>query len=136
MNRLLWLLYGQWLTDIATCYKAMPTPLCRELELQAERFELCAEMMAKVCRLGLRIAEVSIGYRPRTKAEGKKISWRDAGAYAWTLLKWRFADVRGQSRTPMPVAGPQLGVKKLTFPSAAPDGVFVPGGTVRRLAVR
>ncbi len=96
MNRLLWLLFGRALTDIATCYKAMPTSLYRQLDLQAERFELCAEITAKLFRLGERIMEVPIRYEPRTWAEGKKIGWRDAGQYVWTLLRWRFASTAGQ----------------------------------------
>jgi dolichol-phosphate mannosyltransferase len=89
-NWLVYLLYGRWLSDEATCYKAMPTALFRALDLRAQRFELCAEITAKVCRLGLPILEVPISYQPRTIAEGKKIGWRDAWSTFWTLLQWRF----------------------------------------------
>jgi hypothetical protein len=78
------------LRDEATCYKAMPTELVRPLDLRAQRFELCVEITAKVCRLGLPILEVPISYRPRTFEEGKKIGWRDAWSTFWTLLRWRF----------------------------------------------
>ncbi len=44
------LLYGQHLTDQATCYKAMTLSLWRALDLRAERFELCAEITAKLGR--------------------------------------------------------------------------------------
>ncbi len=94
LNTLVLLLYGQRLTDEATCYKALPTALLRRLNLQARHFELCAEVTAKVCRLGLRIVEVPIGYRPRGVAEGKKIGWRDAWEAAWTLFKWRLSSLR------------------------------------------
>lgn len=90
LNLLVRLLYGRWLSDEATCYKAMPTALFRALDLRAQRFELCAEITAKVCRLGLPILEAPISYRPRTAAEGKKIGWRDACSTFWTLLRWRF----------------------------------------------
>jgi glycosyltransferase involved in cell wall biosynthesis len=100
MNRLLWLLFGQSLTDIATCYKAMPTSLYRQLDLKAERFELCAEITAKLFRRRERIREVPICYQPRTRAEGKKIGWRDALQYAWALLRWRFANLAGPVMIP------------------------------------
>ncbi len=90
LNRFVRLLYGQRLTDEATCYKAFRTKLLRSLDLKAERFELCAEITAKICRLGIPIVEVPISYRPRTSREGKKIGWRDAVETFWTLLRWRF----------------------------------------------
>ncbi len=88
-NLLVRLLYGRRLTDEATCYKAARTALWRELGLRAERFELCPEMTAKLCRLGVRIVEVPISYHPRGASAGKKIGWRDAVQTVWTLAKWR-----------------------------------------------
>lgn len=90
LNLLVRLLYGRRLSDEATCYKAMPTELFRALELRAQRFELCPEITAKICRLGLPILEVAISYQPRTTLEGKKIGWRDAFSTVWTLIRWRF----------------------------------------------
>lgn len=91
LNLLVRLLYGQLVTDEATCYKVMPTRLLRRFDLKCERFEFCAEVTAKVCRLKLRLVEVPIRYRPRTAAEGKKIRWHDGLQAVWTLLRWRFA---------------------------------------------
>ncbi len=88
-NLLVRLLYGRRLTDEATCYKAARTELWRELDLRAERFELCPEMTAKLCRLGVRIVEVPISYHPRGASAGKKIGWHDAVQTVWTLAKWR-----------------------------------------------
>ncbi len=96
INALVRVLYGQRLTDEATCYKAMRTDLARSLDLRSERFELCAEITAKLCRRGTRILEVPISYRPRSVAEGKKIGWRDAWATLATLVWWRFARVSGE----------------------------------------
>ncbi len=90
LNGLVRLLYGRRLTDEATCYKVLRTRLLRALDLRASRFDLCAEITAKVCRLGLPIVEVPISYRPRGRQEGKKISWRDGWEAIWTLCKWRF----------------------------------------------
>jgi dolichol-phosphate mannosyltransferase len=135
MNWLHRLLYGRSLTDIATCYKAMRTSLYRQLDLQAERFELCAELTAKLSRLGERIEEVPISYRPRTKAEGKKIGWRDAGQYAWTLLKWRFARLpRLGAVAPRPAGSPWGGVMASRMSASEPDpfaGAMAPGRSQR-----
>jgi glycosyltransferase involved in cell wall biosynthesis len=108
LNRLARVLYGQRLTDHATCYKALPTALWRALDLRAERFELCAEVTAKLGRLGIPIREVGISYRPRTRAEGKKIGWRDGLAAARTFIRWRFAAMPAPGPTevqPVPAAG-------------------------------
>ena len=91
LNQISWILYGQRLSDHATCYKAMRTTLWRGLHLRANRFELCAEITAKLGRGHIHIREVGISYHPRTRAEGKKIGWRDAVSAAWTLLRWRVA---------------------------------------------
>ena len=98
-NLLVRLLYGRRLTDEATCYKAARTGLWRALDLRAERFELCPEMTAKLCRRGVRIREVPIAYHPRGAAAGKKIGWRDAVQTVWTLLHWRVAFVAVPPRT-------------------------------------
>ena len=93
-NGLVWVLYGRRLTDEATCYKAVRTSLLKTLDLQAVRFELCPEITAKLCRLGIGIVEVPISYHPRGAKDGKKIGWRDAVQTVWTLIKWRMASLR------------------------------------------
>ncbi len=90
LNLMVRFLYGQKLTDEATCYKAFRTSLLRQLDLRATGFELCPELTAKVCLRGYRIVEVPIQYRPRTRAEGKKIRLKDAWTACWTLIKYRF----------------------------------------------
>ena len=95
LNQCVWWLYGQRLTDQATCYKVLSTEVLKRLDLQCERFEFCAEVTAKVCRLGLKIHEVPIRYDARTVADGKKLRWRD-GASALACL-WRWRRWRGSS---------------------------------------
>ena len=94
LNGMVRVLYGQHLTDEATCYKAMRTDLMRRLDLQSEGFELCAEITAKICRLRIPIREVAISYRPRSVAEGKKIGWRDAWSTFATLFRLRWSKMR------------------------------------------
>jgi len=98
VNRLLrtavFVLYGQHITDEATCYKAFETGFLKSLNLECVRFEFCPEVTAKSCRLGEKIVEIPIRYTPRTKAAGKKIRWTDAPDAFWTLLKHRFKRFR------------------------------------------
>ncbi len=82
-------LYGVRVTDEATCYKAFPTAVLRAMDLRCQRFEFCPEVTAKACRMGLKISEVPIHYRPRTAAEGKKIGWKDGLQALVTLWRWR-----------------------------------------------
>jgi glycosyltransferase involved in cell wall biosynthesis len=85
------LLYARRVTDEATCYKVMDRQLMDELQLRAERFDICPEITSKLLRRGHRIVEVPIAYRGRGSNQGKKIRWPDA-FHAWfTLLRYRIA---------------------------------------------
>jgi glycosyltransferase involved in cell wall biosynthesis len=86
------LLYGLRLTDEATCYKAFRADVLRSLPLRCERFEFCPEVTARVARRGERILEVPIAYHYRTRAQGKKIGWRDGFEAILTLLRYRLTD--------------------------------------------
>jgi len=92
LNAMANLLYGTRLTDEATCYKMFRTSLLRSLPLRCERFEFCPEVTARVAKRGERILEIPITYHYRTKAQGKKIGWRDGFEAIWTLLRYRFSD--------------------------------------------
>jgi len=84
------ILYGQRITDEATCYKAVRRDLLDQMELECERFEFCPEVTAKASRLGKKIVEVPISYEPRSVKAGKKIRWTDGVEAIWTLLRYRF----------------------------------------------
>jgi len=83
------LLYGSAISDMETCYKVLRADLAKGLPLRAERFELEPEITAQVLRRGLAIAEAPVAYRARTKAEGKKINWRDGLQAVVTLVRCR-----------------------------------------------
>ena len=83
------LLYQAGITDEATAYKVFDADVIKSINLNCIGFEFCPEVTAKVCKRGYKIAEVPIGYRPRTAAEGKKVSWHDGVIAIWTLLKYR-----------------------------------------------
>ena len=86
------LLYGQKITDEATCYKVFRADVVKGFELKCRRFEFCPEVTAKLSKKGYRIVEVPIHYRARTTNEGKKIRWMDGVSAFWTLLRYRFSD--------------------------------------------
>ena len=81
-------LYGQRITDEATCYKAFETKILTQMQLECERFEFCPEVTAKASRLGQRIMEVPISYQPRSVKAGKKIRWTDGVEAIWTLARY------------------------------------------------
>ncbi len=84
------LLYGQRITDEATCYKLFRTDLLKSLPLACRRFEFCPEVTALVRRRGIPILELPITYSGRTVEAGKKIRVTDAWEAFATLIKYRF----------------------------------------------
>lgn len=83
-------LYGAALTDVACAYKAAPVRLLRRLGLRARRFELEAELTARLLARGIALVEVPIRYRPRGYREGKKIHPLDGLRILAWLLRLRF----------------------------------------------
>ncbi|MBI4489889.1 MAG: glycosyltransferase family 2 protein [Deltaproteobacteria bacterium] len=86
------LLYGTRLKDMEACYKVFRVEWLWCFELKANRFDFEPEITAKFAKLGLRIVELPITYRPRDFTDGKKIHWKDGFQAVYTLLKYRFVD--------------------------------------------
>ena len=87
------LLYGQWITDMETCYKLFPKKAVEEMKLSAKRFDFEPEITAKLLKKGYKILEVPITTKPRGYNEGKKLNTIKDGSIAlWTLFKYRFLD--------------------------------------------
>jgi glycosyltransferase involved in cell wall biosynthesis len=84
------LLCRSHLTDMETCYKVFRAEVIQPLRLTACRFDIEPEITIKLLRSGQRIVEVPITYRGRSKAEGKKINWRDGVHGMWAIVKYRF----------------------------------------------
>jgi glycosyltransferase involved in cell wall biosynthesis len=82
-------LYGSSLTDMETCYKMMRIELARALQLEASRFDIEPEITAKLLRAGHRIVELPVRFEPRSRAQGKKIGWRDGVKAITVLLRQR-----------------------------------------------
>lgn len=93
-NFLTWLtnlLFGSGLHDMETCYKLVDRALMQSLALRSHRFEIEAEISAKLLRQGITIHEVPIRYDPRDEAAGKKLSPLDGLPALATLLKYRLS---------------------------------------------
>lgn len=85
------LLYGQWLTDMETCYKLFPKNALKGITINARGFEFEPEITAKLLKKGYKILEIPITAKPRGYDEGKKLNTiRDGSKAFWTLLKYRF----------------------------------------------
>lgn len=85
------LLYGASLKDMETCYKTMAREVVQGLQLECRRFDVEAEITAKILRRGYAITEVPISYRARY--EQKKLSPADG----WPTLKalWKYRNWKG-----------------------------------------
>ncbi len=84
------LLYGSRITDMETCYKIMETEVARGLGLEANRFDIEPEITAKLLRRGHVIVERPVRFEPRSRAQGKKIGWRDGVRALQVLVKHRW----------------------------------------------
>jgi len=84
------LLFRSGLTDMETCYKIMRTDIARSLGLTADRFDIEPEITARLLRQGHRISELPVRFDARSKAEGKKIGWRDGVRAVHVLITERF----------------------------------------------
>jgi glycosyltransferase involved in cell wall biosynthesis len=83
-------LYGASLTDMETCYKIMRAEVARSLNLSADRFDVEPQITARLLRAGHRIHELPVRFASRSRAEGKKIKWRDGLRALQVLLNERF----------------------------------------------
>ena len=85
------LLFGGRLTDMETCYKVMAREIAQSLDLESNRFDIEPEITAKLLRAGHSILELPIKFEPRSRAQGKKIGWRDGFRAIQVLFKYRFS---------------------------------------------
>jgi glycosyltransferase involved in cell wall biosynthesis len=78
-------LFDCWISDLETCFKLMPLAVYRALDVRATGFGMEAEVTGKLLKRGVRPYEVPISYRARSRAQGKKLTWRD-GVEAVAIL--------------------------------------------------
>ena len=77
-------------SDVATCYKLMPTDFFQSICLNEQGFSIEIEILSKFLKTKNKIKEVPIKYEGRTYSEGKKIKTSDGFMYLFNTLKYRF----------------------------------------------
>lgn len=82
-------IYDCWISDLETCFKLMPLPLYRELDIKSAGFGMEAEVTGKLLGRGMRPFEVPITYKARTREAGKKLTWKDGVEALWILTRER-----------------------------------------------
>jgi glycosyltransferase involved in cell wall biosynthesis len=80
----------QYITDIATCYKLMPTSFFKDLNIKEKGFSIEVELLSKFLKTNRNIIEVPIKYEGRSYTEGKKIKASDGFKYLFNTIKYRF----------------------------------------------
>ena len=80
-------IFKQKLTDMETAVKTFRTSLIKNLNLTADRFDIEPELVKELANLEIKIYEVGISYNPRSRQEGKKISFKDGLATLIYLMK-------------------------------------------------
>jgi glycosyltransferase involved in cell wall biosynthesis len=95
-------LFGSSITDMETCYKIMRTDVARSLALDANRFDIEPQITARLLRGGHRIHELPVKFEPRSRAQGKKIGWRDGVRAIEVLVRERFRKAKPKSQIPDP----------------------------------
>lgn len=81
--------YNCWISDLMTGQKAIETELFRSLDLRERGFAVEAEIMARLVGRGIRIYEIPVEYKARSREEGKKLTAVDGLRVVHTLLRCR-----------------------------------------------
>jgi glycosyltransferase involved in cell wall biosynthesis len=84
-------LFNCYISDLETCFKLIPTALYREMDIRENGFGMEAEITGKLLRRGIRPYEIPINYTARSRAAGKKLTWRDGVQALWILFRERIA---------------------------------------------
>lgn len=85
------LVYSYKVSDVATCYKLLPSELLKSMNLKENGFAIEIEILAKYLKNPTpQILEEAIRYEGRTYKEGKKISLLDGFIYLLKTVVYRF----------------------------------------------
>ena len=86
------LVNGYKVTDVATCYKLMPTIFFKKIDIKEKGFSVEIEILSKFLKYNKSIKEIPIRYEGRSYAEGKKIKTSDGFRYLINTIKYRFTN--------------------------------------------
>ena len=78
------------ISDVATCYKLMPSEFFVNTNFKEKGFSIEIELLSKFLKFNKSIIEVPIKYVGRSYDEGKKIKTTDGFKYLFSTLKYRF----------------------------------------------
>jgi hypothetical protein len=80
---------GYQVSDVATCYKLMPTSFFKEMDIKENGFSIEIEILSKFLKYNKSIKEVPIKYEGRSYEQGKKIKTLDGFKYLFNTIKYR-----------------------------------------------
>ena len=76
-------------SDVATCYKLMPSEFFKNTNFKEKGFSIEIEILSKFIKFNKSIIEVPINYIGRSYDEGKKIKTKDGFKYLFSTVKYR-----------------------------------------------
>jgi len=77
-------------SDIASCYKMMPSKFFKENKFSQKGFAYDIEILSKYLKYNKFIIEHPINYEGRSYSDGKKIKTSDGFSYLFNTLRYRF----------------------------------------------
>ena len=77
------------ITDVATCYKMMPSSFFKSNSFTEKGFSIEIEMLSRFLKTSRQIIEVPISYNGRSYEDGKKIKLHDGFLYLINTIKYR-----------------------------------------------
>ena len=83
---------GYQVSDVATCYKLMPTSFFKEMDIKESDFSVEIEILCKFLKYNKSIKEIPIKYEGRSYEQGKKIKTSDGFKYLFNTIKYRIFD--------------------------------------------
>ena len=90
MSLFLSLINFYYISDVASCYKLMPTKFFVNENFKEPGFSIEIEILAKFLKFNRSVIEVPIKYEGRSYEEGKKIKTIDGFNYLLSTLRYRF----------------------------------------------
>lgn len=78
------------ISDVATCYKLVPTSFLKQTNFKENGFSFEIEILSKYLKFNKSVVEVPIAYEGRSYEEGKKIKTVDGVLYLINTLRYKF----------------------------------------------
>lgn len=83
------LIHRVTISDIATCYKLLPSDFFRDVNIIENGFSIEVELVAKYLKGNKFFKEVPIKYEGRSYKDGKKIKLKDGFMYLYCTIKYK-----------------------------------------------